>query len=235
MFYLWPKYTPECPKAHSSQTHCSATSSCCESQAPCPPDQCEAEGTSATSHCRASTSTTVTVTHTVLVGATTQTLTGDASSGLTTAIGTPPVCSSTFLTIAQSSSTALFASSPPPSASLASLNTISGTIATTKTLNLVSAGATTATDCPASTLSSTLAHTRPHSSSAGIIAGSVIGSLAGLALLGLLISYCLKRKARLKLKLKRKVEKRDSQTEEALEALDHVIQQRDRALQHAQK
>lgn len=234
MLYMWPKYTSEFPQAHSSQIHYSAPSGCCESQAPCPPDRCESEGTSAASHCRASTSTTVTVTQTVLVGATTQTLTGEASSSLTAAIGTPPVCSSTFRTIAQSSSTTL-ASSPPPSASMASLNTLSGTIATTKTFNLVSAGATTATDCPASTLSSSSAHTRPHSSSAGIIAGSVIGSLAGLALLGLLISYCLKRKAGLKLKLKRKVEKRDSQTEEALEALDHVIQQRDRALQHPQK
>ncbi|KEF51804.1 uncharacterized protein A1O9_12141 [Exophiala aquamarina CBS 119918] len=193
---------------------------------------------------------TVTVTETVLQDAATSTLVNlidgtstalspiDTSStalpnfGANAAMG--PSGNSTFdsqPTVASSHTTISGSSSSSSNSTQEATVSVTSTLGTTKTLSLVSAtppiGASRpapprASECPSSDAS--------HGSSsppAATIAGSIVGSMAGLALVGLLVSYLLKRKrkwkAKLTIKKKTTTEENDSQRGEDAPQMGNVI------------
>lgn len=184
---------------------------------------------------------TVTVTETVLHGAETSTLvdfgyittsteeliataTGRPNVGLNAVYGTTSTTEPTSLTATTDSSTSTSIST---SSTRETTISVTSTLGTTRTLSLISAAPSSAlprgSECPSNDTASGRAP-------AATIAGSVVGSMAGLALLGVLVSYLLKRKRKLKLKLtvKRKTEAKDDG--ELARQMDTVTRERNQAL-----
>ncbi|KAK5050344.1 hypothetical protein LTR84_003625 [Exophiala bonariae] len=190
---------------------------------------------------------TVTVTETVLQGAATSTLvdfgyitTASITEELiATATGRPNVgLNAVYGTTTQTSEPT---TGPTPTTDSISSSSsmrettvsVTSTLGTTKTLSLMSASTSSAIP-RASECSSQGGASR--TAPAATIAGSVVGSMAGLALIGLLVSYLLKRKRKLRLKmtLKRKAEENKNNRDENRQ-IETVMRERDRALEDLER
>lgn len=175
---------------------------------------------------------TVTVTETVLHGAETSTLvdfgyiTTSTEELIATATGRPNVgLNAVYGTTSTTEPTGSTATTD--SSTRETTISVTSTLGTTRTLSLISAAPSSAlprgSECPSNEVASGRAP-------AATIAGSVVGSMSGLALLGVLVSYLLKRKRKLKLKLtvKRKTETKDDG--ELARQMDNVTRERNQAL-----
>lgn len=174
---------------------------------------------------------TVTVTETVLQGAETSTLVDFAyvttsTEPIATATGRPNI----DLDAAYVTSYASEPTTTTVSSSQEATVSVTSTLETTRTLNLVSATSSSSprpSQCPSKDPS------KPSTAPTATIAGSVVGSMAGLALIGLLLSCLLKRKRKLKLTIKRKTETKDNQ--EVVQQIENIMLQRDQALEDLER